>query len=299
MRKSSRRSDQRIPPRATLPPRRWTPSTRGRVDEDLEERPRLGQIRDQVGVELQRQVRLGLPALVGLEVVRAQDGAHDAEEAAQDPVLVQARDAVDRRRELAGERARLRVRVLEADRVEPEPEELDEPAGDGRVRVEGVLHVGLAEGASGLAEVLRDRAQHGDLPRRQAAREHEPVEAVVLRLVAPDPGEGVLERLAHVVGLELRPLVVPEPEVVDPDRLAALRPHLVRALVADPDAHVLEQRQHVREQDRPARAEQLEGEVVGGRGEGHVEAHAQVAAGPSRSIRSMSSTACRAEKSSR
>ncbi len=29
VRKSSRRSDQRMPPRATLPPRKWMPSMRG------------------------------------------------------------------------------------------------------------------------------------------------------------------------------------------------------------------------------------------------------------------------------
>ena len=145
------------------------------------------------------------------------------------------------------------------------------------MRDERVLHVGLAEGAARLAEVLRDRAQDRDLARGQPGREHEPVEAVVLGLAAPGARERVLERLAHVVGVELGAPVVAEPEVVDPDRRPVGRLDLVRPLVADPDAHVLEQRQHVREEDRPARADELEGEVVERRLERDVEAHPEVA----------------------
>ena len=108
-------------------------------------------------------------------------------------------------------------------------------------------------------------------------REDEPVEAVVLGLAAPRARERVLEHLAHVVRLELGALVVAEPEVVDPDRRPVGRLDLVRPLVADPDAHVLEQRQHVREEDRPARTDELEGEVVERRLERDVEAHPEVA----------------------
>ena len=49
-----------------------------------------------VGIQLEGQVRLRLAAGVGLEVVRAQDCPDDAEESAQDPVLVEALDGVDR-----------------------------------------------------------------------------------------------------------------------------------------------------------------------------------------------------------
>ena len=70
--------------------------------------------------------------------------------------------------------------------------------------------------------------------------------------------------------------VVLEPEVVDPDRIAPERAQLVRPLVADAHAHVLEQRQHVREQDRPARADDLEGELVDGRVERDVQAQAEI-----------------------
>ena len=247
------------------------------VDEDLEHRARLGQIRDQVGIELQRQVRLGLAGRVGLEVVRAQDGADDAEEPAQDPVLVEALDRVDRALELALQRARLRVGILGPRRIEPHPEQLHEPARDVGVREERILLVRLAEGAARLAQVLGDRAQDRDLARGEPGRDHEPVEAVVLGLAAPGAREGVLERLTHVVGVQLRGPVVAEAEVVDPDRRPVGRFDLVRPLVADADAHVLEQRQYVREERRLAGADELEGEVVERRLEWDVQAHAEVA----------------------
>ena len=79
--------------------------------------------------------------------------------------------------------------------------------------------------------------------------------------------------------LQLRVRLVPETEVVDPDRLGAARADLVRPLVGDLDAHVLEQRQHVRQQDRLSRAQHLERELLGRRGEWQVEAHAEVARG--------------------
>ena len=50
---------------------------------------------------------------------------------------------------------------------------------------------------------------------------------------------------------------VGEAEVVDPDAVAAARHDRVGALVGDLHAHVLEQRQHVREHQRPPGAEQL------------------------------------------
>ena len=86
----------------------------------------------------------------------------------------------------------------------------------------------------------------------------------------------MLEGLAQLLDAQLGAEVVLEPEVVDPDGVAAERPQLVRPLVADPHAHVLEQRQHVREQDRPAGADDLEGELVDGRVERSVEAEAEV-----------------------
>ena len=100
-----------------------------RVDEDLEHRPRLGQVGNEVGIELERQVRLRLAGGVRLEVVRAQHGADDAQEAAQDPVLVEALDGVDLALQPPLERTRLHVRIVGLPRIQPDPEELDDAAG--------------------------------------------------------------------------------------------------------------------------------------------------------------------------
>ena len=118
------------------------------------------------------------------------------------------------------------------------------------MRGQRVLHIVLAERASRLAEVLRDRAEDRDLARGQPRRKDETVEAVVLRLAAPGASERVLERCPDIVRLELGSFVVAQPEVVDPDRRAACGLDLVRPLVADPYTHVLEQRQHVGEEER-------------------------------------------------
>jgi hypothetical protein len=47
--------------------------------------------------------------------------------------------------------------------VEARLEQLDDLARDRRMRAHRVLHVGVGERRPRLAQVLRDRAQHGDL----------------------------------------------------------------------------------------------------------------------------------------
>ena len=160
VRKSSRRSDQRMPPRATSPAAEVHGLDARRVDEDLEHRPRLGQIRDELGIQLEREVRLRAATGLRLEVVRAQDCSTTRRKPRRMRSSSRLSTASIVAFELAA-RARLgfRVGVLEPHRVEAQPEELDEAAGDVGVRGERVLHVGLAERASRLAEVLRDRAE--------------------------------------------------------------------------------------------------------------------------------------------
>src|SRR5581483_1903633 len=65
------------------------------VDEDLVPGPRGREVRDARRVELEGEVRLRLAAGPRLEVVRPQHRLDDAEEAPQDPVLVEARYGVE------------------------------------------------------------------------------------------------------------------------------------------------------------------------------------------------------------
>ena len=92
MRKSSLRSDQRMPPRATLPPRRWHALHAWAVNEDLDQRTGQRQQVDVPARELDREIGLGLPGLVALIKVGPQRLADQQEEALQDAVLVEVLD---------------------------------------------------------------------------------------------------------------------------------------------------------------------------------------------------------------
>ena len=65
------------------------------------------------------------------------------------------------------------------------PRRGDQQPGGVDVVAEGVLHVVLAEGRTGLPQVLGVRAQHHRLPPGQPGAQHQGVEAVVLRLAGP------------------------------------------------------------------------------------------------------------------
>ena len=101
VRKSSRRSDQRRPPRATLPPRRCTPSTRGEYTKISNCGRGSGSSGIERRVELEREVVGRGAVVVRAEVVRAQHRADHGQEVAQDAVLVEALDRVDRAFDLA------------------------------------------------------------------------------------------------------------------------------------------------------------------------------------------------------
>ena len=119
-------------------------------------------------------------------------------------------------------------------------------------------HEVAAERRPDLPEVLDVRAQHGDVAAAQPRTQHEPVEPVVLDLAAPHRRERLLEALPHVGDVQAGQGLRVQPEVVDPDRIGAGRPDLVRALVDDLRPHVLEQGQDVRERERFTVAVQLQ-----------------------------------------
>lgn len=181
-----------------------------------------------------------------LEEVGAQGGLDDGEEGPQDPVLVERGDLVQGPVQLLQEPVgQLGAGALAA-RGHPGLEERDEQPGGVDVVAERGLHVVLAEGGSGLPQVLRVGAQHHGLPPVQPGAEDQRVEAVVLRLILPDGGEGFLEAEAGVVG-EVAAVAVgqrhPQPEVVDPGVRAVRAAQLVRPLVDDLDAELLERRE--------------------------------------------------------
>ncbi len=186
-----------------------------------------------------------------LEVVRPQDRAHDAEERAQDPVLVEAHDGVDLLLDVPDDGVDRAAIVTVG--VEPEREQRDEQLGDVRLPEQRPFHVGVRECDPRLTEVLRDGADDDDLAARETGAEHKPVEAVVLVVAAPYAEERLLEDVADPVDVLGDAL---EPEVVEIHGRASGGRDLVRPLVDDLRAHVLERRQHVGER-YPLGAEQL------------------------------------------
>ena len=65
-------------------------------------------------------------------------------------------------------------------RVVARLEQVHQGGGDARMGVQRALHVGLAEGGARLAQEFRVETQYRDLPRRQAGRQDETVEPVIL-----------------------------------------------------------------------------------------------------------------------
>jgi hypothetical protein len=86
-----------------------------------------------------------------LEPVRAQRREHEVQQAAEDAVLVERLDAVDRRGDLVDEPVGVLLAIEPG--IEPGDEALDEPARDVGVRGQRVLDVRLAVERAELAQV--------------------------------------------------------------------------------------------------------------------------------------------------
>src|SRR5215831_17462580 len=95
VRKSSLRSDQRMPPRATLPARICTPSTRG-LDVDLVERARQREQIDLARGDLYRERRLRCASREALVITSTYALQHEGQKAAQDTIFVEALDRLER-----------------------------------------------------------------------------------------------------------------------------------------------------------------------------------------------------------
>ena len=196
----------------------------------------------------------GAPSGAGLIEVGPQGRQDQAHEAPQDPVLIEVGDAVEAGAELGFEAAPAGPR--------------DRPRRSGSKRASNssasrrassallhqrLLHVGLAERNPDLQQILAVGAQDLDLAPVEPGAQHQLIEAVVLRLAAPDPQERVLEGLADLVEVELAGVDRLDPEIVQPEARAGRGDELVGLLLEHAQAHVLEHRQHVRQRDRPGR----------------------------------------------
>ena len=266
MRKSSRRSDQRMPPRATLPGAQVHAFDARRVHEDLEHRAGERKVGDLRRVELQHDARHGRRRR-RLEPVRAQRREHEVQQRAQDAVFVEARRP---RRARRGSRRRAR-------RASSPSLVLDRDHGSRRATNSStsrramsgcaasvVCDVGLAEQRAGLAEVPAVRAQQRDLaPRRGRRASTSRLNPSSSASAVDDREERFLERGRSARGVDRRAAGARRRNHLIHRGVATGGRDRVRMLVVDDHAHVREARQHVRERRLRAEAVELEVEVVG------------------------------------
>ncbi len=135
-----------------------------RIHEHFHVHARQRQFLDALAVQLHRHVPLRLSIRERLEKIGAQGAVHEIEVAAQDTVFVGIGDAVQGRVDVLADALNLRGSCLHfrrrvERRVEGGEEQIHQQAPEFRMGGEGVFDIGLAEGESGLAQVLRISAQ--------------------------------------------------------------------------------------------------------------------------------------------
>jgi len=131
-----------------------------RVDEDLEPGTGKREKRHQRGIELERQLRLGLPFWRTLKVVSSDHGADDRQTVTQNAVLIEAGDVIDRSLDLAPEPVSRREVVAVG--VKPRTEKLDEQPRHSRIAGQRLLQVAVTKRCAGLAQIFQERAQQRD-----------------------------------------------------------------------------------------------------------------------------------------
>ena len=160
-----------------------------------------------------------------------------------------------------------------APRIELGQEQLHQQTGDRRIVIERGLHVCLRERHAGLQHVLAVAAQHRHLTPVELGRQHQAVEAVVLRIAAPDVLERLLEQGAHLLHAEGQRAHRLHFEILDGQRRGRVG-NVVDVLGQYAQAEVLQLRQHLGQGDVAATAVDLEAQRVR-LGTGVIERHAQ------------------------
>ena len=153
----------------------------GSVDEDLEERRRRRHRRHVGRAQLQAQP----PAALGPVGVRAHGREHELQEAAQDAVLVEARDRVDARADRVAQLVELAVDDRRRGVAEARVEQLDDQRGRLRVVDQHVVLVRLGELAPHHLAVAAVGAQDLHVVPGHGGARDEPVQRVRLGVAAP------------------------------------------------------------------------------------------------------------------
>ena len=217
-----------------------------RMDEDLDERARQGQGIDPRAIELEGDGGACLAVSFDLEEVGPHRRLREVDEAAQDAVVLEARDLPEERLDLgAGGALGFLTRRRVPARIEARVEQRHDPGRDDAVAREGGCEVALRERRPGLTQVAGHRPDHGDVAPAEPGFEDERVERVRFGEAAEQGQQRRLDRAldgGDVEGAAAGPL---QRHVVQPDAgapIGAGRRHVVGALVDDAEAEILEER---------------------------------------------------------
>ena len=240
MRKSSLRSDQRNPPRATLPPLKCYTLDARRVNVDFEHGLGLRHPRHLRRVELEAKVGLGRAASVFLEVVGAKRRLDHGEKTPQDTVFVQVGDQIQPSLDFDRQCLYFDVRFGGIRGIETHKKKFDQFLRDRRVGGQRLFHVRPAEIKPSLPQVFAVGAQNRDFAPAEICPQHQPIEVVIFNLAAPRPRERFLKPAFHLGNIERDVSRVTHAEIVHINRRLSLGLYLVVKLFKRFDAYVFE-----------------------------------------------------------
>ena len=240
---------------------------RSAINEDLAEGSRLGQRFERARVELESEIGPRMSVLVTLEIVCPERRGDRIGEAADDPVIVLARHLgevlLDRGRDPL---KRLLTRHVAQIGIETGPEQIEEFDGDFRITRQRVGDVVLRVVKPSLAQIAGDGAQHHRFTRTQSCAHHQPVEAVIVDLAAPDGEKGFLQPLGILVQREMQPVGAHDLHVVQQNRAFGIGRvtdrQFVRLLGNHPETEIFEQRHAAGQRQRRIRMKNLETEMI-------------------------------------
>ncbi len=222
------------------------------VDEDFPERARLRQIDDLARIHLEGEGRLRFALRVQLIEIRAQDGIDHVLEPAQDPVVIQAGDFLQRIVDFAfqagcAERAVLAV----GSGIEAQVEQVHQLGCNLRIIVERRPHVVFGKPDTRLPQIFGKRSHHGNIPPGEIRGKNEAVVAVVFGPVLPDGHEQALQPFLQVGGqIDLSAAARLKRHLVQIGKSPAGRGDPVGPFVDDLETHVFQKRHTGRKRDR-------------------------------------------------
>ena len=241
-----------------------------RADEDLEHRPRLGEERNRLRIQLHRDLfgeLAGLPgrkALVRSVASISVSTARQMRSSSSDGISSSI--AIARFRSSLDPAASILV-VDERRRIEPRVEEVGEDPGEFGVTDDGLLDVLRLYEKPACCRYRDVGPQHRDLAAIEVCGDDQPIQTVGLDRALEQPGEGAADLvllLLVTTAIEVGGVVDAHADVVQVHGPVGAVEH-VRSLVDRMETEVIEQRHQVGDRRRQHRAEDPEPPLPGGR----------------------------------